>query len=512
MRSQTGAGAGGRDGPRRHHGPWAALLLAATVSCGAGDLPSSLVDAGTADSEDRGRPGLVCEEDHPARTVGLLRCTRRASAGYTLILPTFNTNTYLIDMRGQVVHSWHSDYPAGQMGYLLEDGTLLRAALDAEHGEVELGGVGGRIQILAWDSTVLWDYKYCEKERRCQHHDVVLLPNGNVLFPAWEYRTRAQMARAGLDLSQREDLDHFWVDTVVEVRRTGPRAGEVVWKWQLLDHVVQDLFPDKDNYGAVVGHPERMDLNVLPFFALRNDLAHFNAIDYNARLDQIALSNNVTSEILIIDHGVTTAEARGSSGGRYHRGGDILYRWGNPSTYGAGGDSAKQLFSQHDVTWIPPGLPGAGELLTFSNGLGRPGGGYSTVEQIAPPVGAGGGYRITASEPFGPARPSWTFSPTDTALITTLVGGAAQRLPGGNTLITSSLAGRLVEVTPGGEVVWEYANPVNAAGPIHQGEGFPILSAEYSPILMNARRYAPDFAGLRGRRLVPRGYLELPRE
>jgi hypothetical protein len=37
--------------------------------------------------------------------------------------------------------------------------------------------------------------------------------------------------------------------------------------------------------------------------------------------------------------------------------------------------------------------------------------------------------------------------------------GAAERLPNGNTHITESATGRLFEVTPGGDVVWEYVIP-----------------------------------------------------
>jgi len=35
----------------------------------------------------------------------------------------------------------------------------------------------------------------------------------------------------------------------------------------------------------------------------------------------------------------------------------------------------------------------------------------------------------------------------------------AQRLPNGNTLINEGRFGRFFEVTPAGEVVWEYVNP-----------------------------------------------------
>jgi hypothetical protein len=61
-----------------------------------------------------------------------------------------------------------------------------------------------------------------------------------------------------------------------------------------------------------------------------------NSIDYNPDLDQIALSVKGNSEAWIIDHGTTTAQAAGHTGGRRGQGGDLLYRWGNPLTYRAG--------------------------------------------------------------------------------------------------------------------------------------------------------------------------------
>jgi hypothetical protein len=40
--------------------------------------------------------------------------------------------------------------------------------------------------------------------------------------------------------------------------------------------------------------------------------------------------------------------------------------------------------------------------------------------------------------------------------------GTAARLPGGNTLIAITTAGRAIEVTPAGEIAWEFVSPHRA--------------------------------------------------
>src|SRR3546814_19873821 len=57
---------------------------------------------------------------------------------------------------------------------------------------------------------------------------------------------------------------------------------------------------------------------------------------------------------------------------------------------------------------------------------------------------------------------------------------AQQRLPNGNTLITESDGGRAIEVSPEGDVVWEYVNPVRG------GE-----AGAFIPVLNWAQRFGP---------------------
>ena len=66
-------------------------------------------------------------------------------------------------------------------------------------------------------------------------------------------------------------------------------------------------------------------------------------------LDQIVLSNHNLSEIWIIDHSTTTLEAASHSGGNSGKGGDLLYRWGNPQAYDQGTGADQLLNHQQHV-------------------------------------------------------------------------------------------------------------------------------------------------------------------
>ncbi|MCG8124292.1 MAG: arylsulfotransferase (ASST), partial [Candidatus Thiodiazotropha taylori] len=102
------------------------------------------------------------------------------------------------------------------------------------------------------------------------------------------------------------------------------------------------------------------------------------------------------SEIWVIDHSTTTAEAAGHSGGASGKGGDLLYRWGNPQAYDAGTADEQMLFVPHDGEWIEAGYPGAGNIIIFNNGGGRPEGNYSSIDEITPPLEADNRYTLAS--------------------------------------------------------------------------------------------------------------------
>ncbi|MEM8909718.1 MAG: aryl-sulfate sulfotransferase, partial [Bacteroidota bacterium] len=233
------------------------------------------------------------------------------------------------------------------------------------------------------------------------------------------------------------------------------------------------------------------------------DWNHLNSIDYNAELDQIMLSSREFNEIWIIDHSTTTEEAAGHTGGNSGKGGDLLYRWGNPQLYGQGTEADQTLFGQHDAHWVAADRPDAGKILLFNNGLGRPEGNFSTIDLLEPPINGGGQYLKEPGIAFGPTTLAWQYQANPpTSFYEQRVSGAQQQ-PNGNMLICAGRGGQFFEVTPVGKTVWEYINPVSifgitAQGTVNNGGG-----------TFRVYRYAPDYPALIDKSLEPMGPIEL---
>ena len=238
---------------------------------------SSTVTRAAADDGATPSPGAAGTEG-PGEN-GLVYYDERASGGYTLFNPQRSRTSYLIDIHGKVVHTWESDYPLPNSAYLLENGNLLRPVI-AERNEVfgQTGG-SGRVQELNWDGDLLWEFEYSSDQVRL-HHDIEPLPGGNVLMIAWEYKSAEGAIAAGRNPDLLGEGGALWPDHVIEV---DPATDEIVWEWHVWDHLIQDLYPDKDNYGVVADHPELLDINHSQGRVL-TDMNHVNAIDYNLEL------------------------------------------------------------------------------------------------------------------------------------------------------------------------------------------------------------------------------------
>ncbi len=381
--------------------------------------------------------------------------SQEAFDGLTLYSPTSGNGshvTYLVDNQMNIINSWEHPYGAASMPYLLKDSTLIYP-YRVPNPTMNSGGVGGGISKYSWAGDLLWSYEIANNLYQ-HHHDVEPLPNGNILVIVWERKTYAEAISAGRQ-TLNNSLNEIWSEAILELEPVGTNEVNIVWEWHLWDHLVQDYDPNVSNYGVVSEHPELQDINYGNAGSNQGpggpngDWKHFNAIAYNEHLDQIALSSRMHDEIYIIDHSTTSLEAAGHNGGIYGRGGDYLFRWGNPQSYNRGSNQDHQLSDQHGVNWIPEGYPGEGNLIIFNNNYTN---NNSAVFEITPPLNESGGYTIDESQPFGPEEPVWIH----TGNFHTQMQGGAFRLPNGNTLITDCDDALMFEVTYNNEVVWSH--------------------------------------------------------
>ncbi len=387
--------------------------------------------------------------------------------GQILFAPMMSLTTYLIDRTGAVNHTWASDYFPGEGVRWLGDGTILRTIKVDAWGA---GGAGGGVQIVQADGTVTWDYRY-STSTHLSHHDIQMLPNGDVLLIAWEVKTHEEAVDAGRNPNFLFG-NTFWPDHIIEVKPTGPTNGTIVWEWHVWDHLIQDYDSTKQNYGVVADHPELVDIN---YGHATPDWLHFNSIDYNEQFDQILISVHNFNEVWVIDHSTTTAEAADHTGGRSGHGGDLLYRWGNPQAYQAGTASDQVFQGQHDANWIRPGYPGAGHIMVLNNGIQR---GYSSVDEFLPSVDSSGQYYLDPGTAYGPSGLLWSYAATPHTNFYSWYIGGAERLSDGDTLICNGATGRFFEVTPDQTVIWQYNNPFPAGG---AKDTFKIVFIPFKP-------------------------------
>ena len=460
---------------------------------------------------------------------GLTKTSDNLTDGYAIYVASNSPSVYLVNRKGEVVYEWKGNYFSEACAYLNDDGSIFLLAADPDFPVFTGGGEAGRIQKISWEGKILWDFEYATEDHLA-HHDIAPLPNGNVLVIAWEARSYDEVIQAGRkpELTPKAGL---WTSRIVEIQPTDKTHGKEVWKWQIWDHMIQDYDETKDKYGDVAAHPELLDFNAqddeLPkprtqdsldvlkkmHRVRRNvtidnggsDIFHLNAIDYNAELDQIAFSSPDLNEVFIIDHSTTTEEAKGHTGGRWGKGGDLLYRWGNPKNYRQGDSTHQQSFGQHDFRWIPKGYPGEGGMTFFNNRI--PGNkrkdslDYSNIYQIRPLTDDKGNYSLMDNKRFGPKEPEWKYIAKDTISFFAPFVSGGQRMKNGNTFITEGPKGRIFEVTPEGEIVWEYLNPYR--GNIHHTNGDPKQANRFTYFVWRAHFIPADHPALKDKELVP---------
>ena len=332
----------------------------------------------------------------------------RAQPGYTLFAPPGpHRQVHLIDMMGEVVHTWEMPYPPGLYGYLTDRGTLFyngQIPNDTYLGQRPFQG--GAALEMDWNGRILWEVR-----EPAHHHDGRRLRNGNVLLMCatvmpHELAAQVQGGRPGT-----EHMGEIHADYLVEMTT----EGRVVWTWRTWEHM------DPAEYPITAVQDERAEWT------------HGNTV-FELPDGNLMLSFRQISSVVIV----------------HRQTGAVLWKLGAPP-----------LSGQHDPTWLPNG-----HILIFDNGPHRldesfP---YSRVIEVDPATKA-----IVWQYQ---ERPVHNF-------FSSRISGA-QRLPNGNTLICEGLFGRFFEVTPDGEVVWEYVNPY-FGGPADAPMNQVFRAYRYSP-------------------------------
>jgi hypothetical protein len=361
-----------------------------------------------------------------------------------------DAHTHLIDMNGNEVRQWpYAGMPSeildpavthGQLGHVLvqlsviEDdkdpntGTSLNPGQKLLHGNKVIGE-------LDWNGkTVGQGGSEAPGGAARQHHDWYRLANGDTLVLANEIH-----AVPGFKAGKLYD------DVIYEVT-TG---GQVVWKWSASEHL--------DEYGFTPASLTLLRDTAQPDYLHLNDMTAvgpnrwFDAGDKRFDPENILIDSREANFIAILDK----------------KTGKVVWRIGpnepssvdHPST--AVPRPVDQTSGQHDAHVIPPGLPGAGNLLVFDN---QGEAGYPAQKLAVLP-----GSRVLEIDP-STKQIVWQYTAADSSQppwgFYSAFISSARRLPNGNTLIDEGMSGRFFQVTPKGEIVWEYVSPYLGPAPL----------------------------------------------
>ncbi len=442
-------------------------------------------------------------------TVGLLSFTDvdKVQEGYNLYFPHGQTDVFLLDNCGRIVHTWEGDtYKPGNSVFLTEEGLLYKCGgRGAGSNEwIHAGGGGEVLQIVNWDGSVALEYAVNDSMQR-MHHDIAVKPNGNVLAIVWDRILEEDALQAGRNpnlMAQNE----VWSEKIIEIEPNLENGtAEIVWEWRVWDHLVQDFDETKENFGVIANNQDKINLNYDTSDG-HPDWLHINSIDYNPFYEQIMLSVPTFNEIWIIDQSTSTQQAAGSTGGLSGSGGDLLFRYGNPAAYDRGTAEDQVNFYQHDAHWmdlhLQNGDEGFGKVMLFNNQVEE---NKSTVDIVNVVFDDYESGFPMENGVFQPSQPASIFETEEPSQIHSTGLSGAQKLKNGNTLICVGRYGYMLEVTNEGEIVWEYKNPFQAGMPVSQGAELGMNDN----LVFRFYRYPLDFAAFEGKDLTPKGYIEL---
>ena len=239
-------------------------------------------------------------------------------------------------------------------------------------------------------------------------------------------------------------------DTIIEV----DEKGKITWEWICSEHF-EELGFSEEAKNTLARNPDLVlgggagDWMHINSMSTLGPNRWYDAGDARFHPDNIIWDSRQANIIAIIDR----------------KTGKIVWQLGPYFTATEALRNMGQIIGQHHAHLIPRGLPGEGNILVFDNG-GRAG--YGAPNPGAPTgldnahQGLFARARVRPHNPGNclavPAHAAGMTGPWRAPFTAAFVS-SAQRLPNGNTLITEGQGGRLIEVTPAHEIVWEYFSP-----------------------------------------------------
>ena len=381
----------------------------------------------------------------------------KAYSGYT-IFPS-SKGALLIDMNGREVNLW-----AGLGGFpnkLLPGGYVFgttgrRTSRYAYQDQLDL------VQV-DWDGNIVWKFDHTElvsdpgaepRYMARQHHDYqregssvgYYYPGGEPRVDGGNTLLLTHENVYNSDISDKELID----DKIIEV----DWDGNILWSWRASDHF-DELGFDESAKNVLARNPglhgeaggDWMHINSMSTLGPNR---WYDAGDMRFHPDNIIFDARNANILGIISKAT----------------GEIVWRLGPDFNASAATRKLGWIIGQHHFHLIPKGLPGEGDFLVFDNG-GEGGYGNPNPGALTGVNNARRDYsRVLQFNPMT-LEITWQYTPleagsflfTDASKFYSSYISAAQRLPNGNTLITEGSDGRLLEVTPEHEIVWEYINP-----------------------------------------------------
>jgi hypothetical protein len=348
----------------------------------------------------------------------------RAQNGLTLYSSTHEQAAYLMDMQGKVVHRWQMNFSA-----LWDESAAVKNPRSDEFIYIEKAQVlpnGDLIALYTAIGDTPWGYGIAKLNAKSEviwkylghaHHDFEIDGAGNI------HVLTQQVTETELDgfaHLPKPRIDDFIVTLSPEGR-------------ELSSTSLMDVF-SKSPYGRRLYFASQESFS-------NGDYLHANSVDVlkgpapgipGSRAGQVLISFREVSTVALID------EARQK----------IVWAQSGP------------WVRQHDAQLLP-----TGNMLLFDNEGDNSGNGISRVLEFEPAT----------------STIVWSYAGSKDAPLESAARSSQTRLANGDTLIVESMAGRVIEVAPNGDVVWEFINPVRGSDGDHR-----------IPIIFWVQRLDPD--------------------